>query len=429
MEQQQVVVDPDQVLEIATLPPAERAKIALGASKAETQLRELIEKSAGITNVIDMAGREEAHRAGMTLKNARIAIEKTGKAAREDAQAFSNAVIAKEKRLKAITEAEEKRVFGLRDAFDAKVAAEKAEAERIERERVAGIRAKIDAIRNLPMGMHGEPSAEVETELNALYDFVPGEEFAEFAGEAIQARETAVAALRGMLEHVKAQEAEAARLAVERAELERLRAEAAERERQAAELRAAEEARARAEQEAQRQEFERRAEIERQAIAEQARIAKEAQEAAQAIIDAERAAFEAERRAFQEQQAAVARAEEERITRAEDEARQADIKAAAEMVEAEVETPTFGVNCTIQPAEEERKNLEASAALAVVTTEPSMNDNAPEGMATTEPDDAVAVEHFRNIVQELLITRTSDEIRLLVEEELAKFGLSVWVAA
>lgn len=63
---------------IATMPPTKRAVIVLDSPKAEQQLRELVALSADIVQVIDKDGREQAHRAGMTLKNARVAIEKIG---------------------------------------------------------------------------------------------------------------------------------------------------------------------------------------------------------------------------------------------------------------------------------------------------------------------------------------------------------------
>jgi hypothetical protein len=253
-------------MELATLPANERAAIALSSPKTEAQLRELVTETASIIEVKDSAGREQAHRAGMKLKGARTTIEKTGKAAREDAQAFSKAVIAEEKRLVTIIEGEEKRVLGLRDTFDAEQARIKAEAEAKERARVAAIRAKIDAIKNLPMGMHGEPSAEIETELAALREFQAGDDFAEFKDEAQAAAASAIEALEAMLARVKAQEEEAARLAAERAELERLRAEQAERER------------IQAEREKAQRDAELALEAERQRLAEEQRRQEEANE-------------------------------------------------------------------------------------------------------------------------------------------------------
>lgn len=216
--------------DIATLPPADRAVIVLNSSKTEIQLRELVTEASTITAVTDPAGRELAHRTGMRLKTARTSIEKIGKAAREDAQAFSKAVIAEEKRLIAITAQEEERVLSLRDAYDAKVQAEKAAKEAAERARVDGIQHKINLIRQIPVQMAGEPAAEIDAELSVLRDFVPGEEFGEFVEQAAEAAASAIEALVSLHARAVAQEAEAARLAAERAELERLRQEQAERE-------------------------------------------------------------------------------------------------------------------------------------------------------------------------------------------------------
>lgn len=322
--------------DIAILPPSERAVIALGSTKAEVQLRELVKESADIQAVIDPAGREQAHRAGMRLKNARLAIEKTGKAAREDATAFSQAVIAEEKRLKAITEAEEKRVLALRDAFDAKLAAEKAEADRKERERVAAIRAKIDTIRQIPATMAGEPSSEIEKEIFAIDGFQPGAEFGEFTTEAFEASQTAYVSLCALRDRTVAQEKEAARLA------------------------------------------------------------------------AEREAFEAERRAFLLEQANARRAEEtasrnslenDLLPAGIDEPLAGAIAASHDFTDGK-EYGILSINFASGPDLTTRMGLES-------------------GMPTTEPDDADAIQHFRDIVRKLMSTRAADEIRAMLEDELA----------
>ena len=275
----------EQNTNIATLPPSERAIIALGSSKAEVQLRELAGKYTAITNVIDSAGRAECHRAAMELKNARLAVDKTGKAARADATAFSNAVVAEAKRLIAIITPEEERLFAVRDAYDAEQARIKAEAERKEAERVAAIRKRIDAIRNIPAGMAGLPSSEIQAEIAAFEAFHADDSFAEFADEANAVVASTVQALIVLRDKQLAAEAEAARLAAEREELARLRAAAEEHSRQVA---------------AQNAERERAAAEERRQM------------------DAEREALEAERRAFAEQQK-KAREEQEAALRAEEE--------------------------------------------------------------------------------------------------------------
>ncbi|QMV33200.1 hypothetical protein 23F_00038 [Ralstonia phage Gerry] len=210
------------VTTISSLPPAERAVIVLESTKTETHLRELVAKSTAITTVVDANGREEAHRAGMNLKNARITITKVGKAAREDATTFCTAVIAEEKRLLGITEAEEERIFGLRDGYDAKAKAEKEERERKERERVAAIQAKIDAIVALPMQSVNDSAEDLAALISDLGEFDPTEEeFAEFRQVAVQAATTTLNRLHPMHAAAVARETQAAELAAQRAELER----------------------------------------------------------------------------------------------------------------------------------------------------------------------------------------------------------------
>jgi len=221
-----------EATDIATLPPADRALIVLDSTKTEEHLNALVVEAAPITEVVNAAGREQAHRVGMKLKNARITIEKTGKAAREDAQAFSKAVIEEEKRLKGIIASEETRVIGLRDGYDAAIEAERAAKAAAEAARVGAIQTKIASIRSLPMMLAGETSGVILGELHALTEFTPEEAtFAEFTADCEQARHEVMGALRELGERVKAQEdafagaeAERIRLAAERKVLEDERA-------------------------------------------------------------------------------------------------------------------------------------------------------------------------------------------------------------
>lgn len=297
--------------EITTLPPAQRAAIALKSEGAEKQLRELVAKTSQITNVVDMNGRDEAHSAGMSLKNARVAITKTGKAAREDATKFSAAVIAEEKRLLEISDAEEERVFKLRDDFDAKVAAEKAEVERIEAERKAAIRAKIDAITSLPLQYASANSTILHGALSDLAQVRVDEfEFIEFVVDAQTALDTTAHALLTLRSAAQEREAEEAarQLAAETA---RKQAEADRLELEKLRAQQAEDARIRAE-EAARIEQERAAERE---------AAAKAQADADRIAAKERAEAAATNAALEKQladmRAALAAAEEEKRQKAE----------------------------------------------------------------------------------------------------------------
>lgn len=313
-----------------TLP--QRAAVALGSSKTEVDLRELVKKSADIVQVNNMAGRDQAHRIGMDLKTARVLIEKTGKAAREDAQAFSKAVIEEQKRLVEIITPEEDRVFALRDEWDTKVENErqakiKAEADRMAKiaDHIEGLREReTDVIRICKTAEHTQ--AEIDAlERVQITEAIYQERFA----EAVALKATVLESMRTILAgRVAAEAAEVARLAAvkaeaerieaERAELAKLRAEAAERERVAK----IESDRIAAEQAA---EAKRLAE---QAAAQAAEVRRQQEEAAAAARaeQAERDRVTAQVKAQLEQQAAALAAERKAL----DEERAADAKAKAD---------------------------------------------------------------------------------------------------
>ena len=346
-----------------------RAALALGSDKARTELAELVKKSANIVEVKNSAGREECHSAAMVLVRARTNIEKIGKAARDDATKFSKAVIAEEKALISITQPEEDRLLGLRDAWDAARAAEKAEAERIERERVAAIHARIGRIKGFAtLALECRTSAKVEELIERLMA-EPTEGFEEFAEEAATARGLTLARMKEISDikfteeqeraRIKAeQEAEAARLAEERAELERQRKEAAEAERIAAQERAAQEAKATAAREA-------------------------AEASAKALRDAEAKRLADERAAFEAEQQkaradAQAQADELARQRAEFQAEQDRRAAEAKALETVV--------TEIQP---EQVEATAPAPLAATDTDPFQQvDGSDELDGPQDPSDA-----------------------------------------
>lgn len=268
--------------DIAALPPAERAAIVLDSSKAETQLREMLTKTADIADVSDKDSRTLVHDAAMNLKNARVAIEKTGKTARDDANAFSKAVIAEEKRLIAIISPEEDRLLGLRNEYDRKVEEERQERERKERERVASILQRIEGIKALPLESANDTVKQLAETFNDLRDFVVGNDFAEFKEEAEAAKFTALSALQTLWEAAQEREAEAARLQAERERLE------AERQAEAARQQAERE-----QMEAQRLAEEARLQAERDKLAAERKAEEDRLQAERAKLEAERAEFEA----------------------------------------------------------------------------------------------------------------------------------------
>jgi hypothetical protein len=320
----------------------ERAAIAVGAAEHEKHLMTLAKKYSDITKIANVAGRDQVHAGYMELKNARVAIEKAGKDAREDANAFQKAVIEEVKRLTAITTDEEARLQVLRDEFDAEREREKQAKAAAEKARVDGIRNLIDEIKTCPAECVGRSAAEIQGAIDTMTAHqITLEEFAEFSGEAEVAKIAALAKLQDALAAQQAHEAEQARLAAEREALERQRAELAEQERKAAAARAEQEAKDRAERERveaeQRAAQERAAEAMRQQQAEhEARMAEEraelqkqhdelnrAREAAEAEAKAKREAEEAAIRA-EAQRAADEQAAEARRLQAEKDARQAE---------------------------------------------------------------------------------------------------------
>lgn len=296
----------------------ERAMLALESTKTEAQLRELVESSADIVAVIDSAGREQAHRIGMNLKGARVAIEKTGKAAREDATAFSKGVIAEEARLKAIIEPEESRVLALRNKWDAEREAEKQAKIAAERKRVESIQAKIDEFGALAVQSAGRDSRGIDVLIQILvarFETLTEEFFEEFTDKAKLAYAAAETALDTACKSAMEAE-EAARVTYEqREEEDRQRAaQTAENDRQRVELEKV--AKAQAEEskrladaakvqqkEIERKQSEANEQIKATAAAETKRIQAEsdarALEHAQALklLNDQRAAFEAEQQA------------------------------------------------------------------------------------------------------------------------------------
>jgi len=197
---------------------------------------------------------------------------------------------------------------------------QKAAKEAAERERVAGIRARINRLQQLPVECVGMGAEEIAAKLRAVESAVIDDAFAEFKGEAELARDAVVEKLNTMHRAAVAASEEAQRLAAERAELDRRQRE--EEERLAAE-RAAQEARLKAEREQQERELAEQ----RATQAEADRIAREAREA--------------EERRLAEQRAELQRQQDEiNAARAEQERKEREAREAAEAEECEVSTVT-----------------------------------------------------------------------------------------
>lgn len=221
-----------------TLPaaPEERAALALNATKTAADLRALVEKHTPLKGieVKDKATRDQLHGAGMELRTARTTIEKTAKAARDDATKFSKAVIAAEKELIAITEPLEEALLAQRDAWDEAERVRKEAEAAAERARLLAISEKIAGLRNyLTLASQCRSSERIQALFDKLaVEEVTAEVYAEFEDEAAQAKAETLARIKPVLEAKLAEEAERAE---EQRRLEAQRLAAAEAQRAAEE--------------------------------------------------------------------------------------------------------------------------------------------------------------------------------------------------
>lgn len=225
----------------------QRAAVALQSDKARAELTALAASSLSITAPTNSAGRAECHAAAMAAARARIAISKASKDARDDATQFAKSVMAEEERLIAIIQPEETRLKAMRDAYDAEQARikdEKADAERLRILELSGRillikQAESDAAR---FDVSAAKACEIHSEISALE--IDDATFAEFYGEAVEAKAAALAGIAKIIDAKRQSEAAAAKAEAERVELERVRKAEAE----AARIKAQQEADARAEQ-------------------------------------------------------------------------------------------------------------------------------------------------------------------------------------
>lgn len=283
----------------------ERAVVALGLTDLKEKLTELAESSKSLVEITNQDSYQQVHAARMVLKNQRVAIAKTGKAARDDANAFAKALIAEEHKLIGIISAEEDRLQALQTKHDERAERERqakiqAELKRVEdiQDRVAELRGAVTAVNSM-----GPPSLEkIEDFITDLEKIIVDESFDEFEGQAHSAKASSLAFLRERLTAAKEQEAEEKRVKAERAELAKLRAAEEKRQAEAEKKRQAEEKKQR----------------------EELAVQKKNQDAAQKKIDDENARLAKERAVLEREQ----RQEADRKT-AEEKAEQ-DRKAAAQ---------------------------------------------------------------------------------------------------
>lgn len=315
--------DTDKQVSVAT--PEHRAQSALGFVQAQAELTALAEQSKGITEITNKAGYDQCHASRMVLKNKRVDIQKTGKAAREDATKFSQAVIATEKQLIGLIEPEESRLQALQDAWDAAREAERVEAARIEAERVQKQKDALAVITGSLARLFGADVATLTLAAEQLESFDIGQFDDVFMPDAEKARGEALAAIN---------KARDERLELDRqaAELKRLDEERQQREAAAAEERRKQQA----EEDAERAERQRKEDEERKAR--------------QDAEDAERKAKAEAEQKERDRVKAEQDARQAELDKQAEEQRQRDAKAAQERLEAQ------------EKADQEERDRKAAAA-------------------------------------------------------------------
>lgn len=288
----------------ATINPEQYAAAVI--APFQSALEAAIAEDVTDYDVTTTAGMKLATARRAVFRDIRIGTDKERAARKAPLLEIGRLLDAKAKELVALVSPFEDRHDAVIKAEEARKAAEKAEKERIERERIAIIQARIQDISNVPGIATGKPSVSMQAlldDLNAIE--LTLEEFAEFTGTAMQTKQRAVAQLQLMIDAMKTQEIDAARIKAEREELDRQQ----EIERQ----RVIEERAALARQQAEADAARKRADD--QARAEQAerdRIAAEERAAAQAKLDAQAAELHRQQEAFRaEQEAARLAAEPE----------------------------------------------------------------------------------------------------------------------
>ena len=290
-------------VESTELTVQERADQALTIEHTEKDLVELAGKPADIAEIKDNADYELVKRGALVLRDVRVQIEKAGKAARDDANLFSKAVIAKQKDLIGLIAPEETRLKDLRREVDEAAETRQEEIRQAEVNRITDIERRIQAIGKLSEGLLNADADGIKARIEAVEEIqTTVEYFAEFAPQAAEAREDVAEALAAALVarvDLEAQQEAQARVAAEQkaqqealdaqAEKLRLAQEAIDQEKRDAEekLRREEEDRQeairqkeRAKAEEDRKERERLEKIEAKRVAEEERVAEEARQKA-----------------------------------------------------------------------------------------------------------------------------------------------------
>lgn len=136
--------------DLVHLTPEQRAEQALKFSTTREQLKALAATSTSLVKVDTDDNLAAAKAAKAKLQSTRVAIEKTGKAARDDANKFGKAVIAKERELIGLISPEEERLQGLIVAEQTRREEAERAAREAEQRRAEQISQAFERVRSLP---------------------------------------------------------------------------------------------------------------------------------------------------------------------------------------------------------------------------------------------------------------------------------------
>jgi hypothetical protein len=189
----------------------------------EAALSELKVRLSGAKYEVNTtAGMETAKKDRRELVTLRTDLERKRKEIKAPALKYCKDIDEEAKRITAEIVELEQPIDEQIKAEEERKAAIKAEKERIEKERVDGIRGRIDKLKNFPVvALGAENAADLEMFIAKVEASPIGVEFEEFKAEAETAKAEAVGKLKDMLTLKQQQEAEAVRLEEERKENER----------------------------------------------------------------------------------------------------------------------------------------------------------------------------------------------------------------
>jgi len=240
----------------------------------DAAIAELREQFKEVPTIEDNKGLTVAKANISVVRTLRTSVEKKRKELKRDALDFGKKVDTEAKRITALLLEVEEPMKEEKERYEAVKKAEKEDKDRIERERIEAISAKMNAITQIPVDLVGAGSSEIAKAMNTLAGGPDEFDYQEFTDRAQAIKQEAIGALSNLLTVAMQKEKEEREAAEEKVRL------AKEREELDAKRKADEEA---------------AAERERAAQAEETRLAEERQklEDEQAALDAQKAEQEA----------------------------------------------------------------------------------------------------------------------------------------